>query len=104
MFRDAPPPPKKKKKKKTGRCGNFSQVEDFFGGGASLSGLVMGTVIYEVINGVGNRVSSAAQKIKKLSETPATIPIVAKLCMIDCKNRKNAKKLVQPVTPHLGCF
>ena len=76
----------------------------FWGGGASLSGLVMGTVIYEVINGVGNRVSSAAQKIKKLSETPATIPIVAKLCMIDCKNRKNAKKLVQPVTPHLGCF
>ena len=46
----------------------------------------MGTVIYEVINGVGNRASSSAQKIKKLSETPATIPIVAKLCMIDCKN------------------
>ena len=47
---------------------------------------------------------SAAQKIKKLSETPATVPIVAKLCMFDSKNRKIAEKLVQPVTPHLGCF
>ena len=33
---------------------------------------------------------SAAQKIKKLSETPGTVPIVAKLCMIDSKNRKIA--------------
>ena len=48
--------------------------------------------------------TSAAQKIKKLSETPATVPIVAKLCMFDSKNRKIAEKLVQPVTPHLGCF
>ena len=48
--------------------------------------------------------ASAAQKIKKLSETPATVPIVAKLCMFDSKNRKIAEKLVQPVTPHLGCF
>ena len=48
--------------------------------------------------------SSAAQKIKMLSETPATVPIVAKLCMFDSKNRKIAEKLVQPVTPHLGCF
>ena len=32
--------------------------------------------------------SSAAQKIKKLSETPATVPIVAKLYKIDSKNRK----------------
>ena len=102
MFRDAPPPKKNKKKRED--VGIFPKSRTFLGGGASLSGLVMGTVIYEVINGVGNRVSSAAQKIKKLSETPATIPIVAKLCMIDCKNRKNAKKLVQPVTPHLGCF
>ena len=47
---------------------------------------------------------SAAQKIKKLSETPATVPIVAKLCMFDSKNRKIAEKIVQPVTPHLGCF
>ena len=47
---------------------------------------------------------SAVQKIKKLSETPRTVPIVAKLCMIDSKNRKIAEKLVQPVTPHLGCF
>ena len=46
----------------------------------------------------------AAQKIKKLLKTPGTVPIVAKLCMIDCKNRKIAEKLVQPVTPHLGCF
>ena len=48
--------------------------------------------------------NSAAQKIKKLSETPATVPIVAKLCMFDSKNRKIAEKLVQPVTLHLGCF
>ena len=34
--------------------------------------------------------SSEVQKIKKLSETPGTVPIVAKLCMIDCKNRKIA--------------
>ena len=52
----------------------------------------------------GGWVISAAQKIKKLSETPATVPIVAKLCMFDSKNRKIAEKLVQPVTPHLGCF
>ena len=37
---------------------------------------------------------SAVQKIKKLSETPGTVPIVAKLCMIECKNRKIAEKLV----------
>ena len=42
---------------------------------------------------------SAVQKIKKLSETPRTVPIVAKLCMIDSRNRKIAEKLVQPVTP-----
>ena len=42
--------------------------------------------------------------LKKLSETPGTKPIVAKLCMIDSKNRKIAEKLVQPVTPHHGCF
>ena len=45
---------------------------------------------------------TAVQKIKKLSETPGTVPIVAKLCMIDTKNREIAEKLVQPVTPHLG--
>ena len=27
--------------------------------------------------------ASAVQKIKKLSETPGTVPIVAKLCLID---------------------
>jgi len=48
--------------------------------------------------------SSAVQKIKKLSETTGTVPIVAELCMIDCKNTKIAEKFVQPVTPHLGCF
>ena len=47
---------------------------------------------------------SAVQKIKKLSETPATAPIVAKSCKNDSKNRKIAEKLVQPVTPHHGCF
>ena len=41
--------------------------------------------------------TSAAQKIKKLSETPGTVLIVAKLCMIDSKKRKIADKLVQPV-------
>ena len=45
---------------------------------------------------------SAAQKIKKLSKTPGTVPIVAKLCMIDSKNKEITKKLVQPVTPHLS--
>ena len=30
---------------------------------------------------------SAAQKIKKLSESPATAPVVAKLCVINSKNR-----------------
>ena len=42
---------------------------------------------------------SAAQKIKKLSETPTTVPIVAKLCFINCKNKKNTKRFVQPFTP-----
>ena len=46
----------------------------------------------------------AVQKIKKLSETPGTVPIVAKSCKNDSKNRKIAEKLVQPVTPHHGCF
>ena len=41
--------------------------------------------------------SSAVQKIQKLSESPTTVPIVAKLCMIDSKKRKIADKLVQPV-------
>ena len=34
------------------------------------------------------------QKFKKLSETPATAPMIAKLCMNDCKNREIAEKLV----------
>ena len=38
---------------------------------------------------------SAAQKIKKLSETPVTVHNIAKLCVIDGKNRKITKKLVQ---------
>ena len=42
---------------------------------------------------------SAAQKIKKLSETPTTVPVVAKLCFINCKNKKNTNRFVQPVTP-----
>ena len=42
---------------------------------------------------------SAAQKIKKLSESPTTVPIVAKLCFINCKSRKITKRFVQPVTP-----
>ena len=41
------------------------------------------------------------QKIQKLSETPATVHRVAKLCINDSKNRKNHEKLVQPVAPHL---
>ena len=43
---------------------------------------------------------SAAQKIKKLSETPVTVHNIAKLCVIDGKNREITKKLVQPVPPH----
>ena len=42
---------------------------------------------------------SAAQKIKKLSETPVTVHNIAKLCVIDGKNREITKKLVQPVPP-----
>ena len=48
----------------------------------------------------GYWVSSAAQKIKKLSETPVTVHNIAKLCVIDGKNREITKKLVQPVPPH----
>ena len=44
-------------------------------------------------------VGSAGQKIKKLSESPTTVPIVAKLCFINCKSRKITKRFVQPVTP-----
>ena len=44
-------------------------------------------------------VTSAVQKIQKLSESPATAHMVAKLCVINCKNRKITQKLVQPVTP-----
>ena len=47
---------------------------------------------------------SAVQKTQKLSESPTTVPIVAKICIIDSKKRKIAEKLVQPVTPHLSCF
>ena len=43
---------------------------------------------------------SAEQKIKKLSETPVTVHNIAKLCVIDGKNREITKKLVQPVPPH----
>ena len=43
--------------------------------------------------------SSAVQKIKKLSETPVTVHNIAKLCVIDGKNREITKKLVQPVPP-----
>ena len=74
----------------------------------------LGTLLFMILNELVSYIdhklyffacaSSAAQKIKKLSETPATVPIVAKLCMFDSKNRKIAEKLVQPVTPHLGCF
>ena len=43
--------------------------------------------------------SSAAQKIKKWSETPVTVHNIAKLCVIDGKNKEITKKLVQPVPP-----
>ena len=36
--------------------------------------------------------SSAAQKIKKLSETPVTVHNIAKLCVIDGKSREIRKK------------
>ena len=45
--------------------------------------------------------SRGVQKIQKLSETPATVHRVSKLCINDSKNRKNHEKLVQPVAPHL---
>ena len=47
-----------------------------------------------------NCANSAAQKIKKLSETPVAVHNIAKLCVIDAKNREITKKLVQPVPPH----
>ena len=41
---------------------------------------------------------SAAQKIQKLSETPViTVLNIAKLCVIDGKNRKITNKSAQPV-------
>ena len=40
----------------------------------------------------------AVKKIK-FSETPATLHNIAKLCVIDGKNREITKKLVQPVPP-----
>ena len=43
--------------------------------------------------------TSAVQKNQKLSESPTTVPIVAKLCFINCKSRKITKRFVQPVTP-----
>ena len=36
--------------------------------------------------------TSAVQKIKKLSKTPGTKPIVAKLCMTESKNKKIESK------------
>ena len=44
-------------------------------------------------------VTSAVQKIQKLSESPATAHMVAKLYVTNCQNRKITQKLVQPVTP-----
>ena len=49
-------------------------------------------------NAAGTR---GVQKIQKLSETPATVHRVAKLCINDSKNKKKHEKLVQPVAPHL---
>ena len=43
---------------------------------------------------------NSAQKINKLSETPVTVHNIAKLCVIDGKDREITKKLVQPVPPH----
>ena len=51
-----------------------------------------------ILHLVGIWYISAAQKIQKLSESPTTSPMVAKLCVINCKNRKITKKFVQPVT------
>ena len=48
--------------------------------------------------------SRAVQNIQKLSEPPATAPMVVKLCMNDCKNREIVEKLVQPVTLHPSRF
>ena len=45
--------------------------------------------------------TGVVQKFKKLSDTLATAHMIANLCINDSKNRENAEKLVQPVTPHL---
>ena len=46
---------------------------------------------------------SAAQKIKKLSETPVNVHNIAKLCVIDGKNREITKKIcsTSPAAPLL---
>ena len=56
--------------------------------------------ILTMLKKMDNWHTSAAQKIKKLSETPVTVHNIAKLCVIDGKNREITKKLVQPVPPH----
>ena len=42
------------------------------------------------------------KKIKKFSESPGTVPVVAKLYKNDSMNRKVNNKQVQPAIPHLG--
>ena len=43
----------------------------------------------------------AVQKFTKLSETPATAPLIANLCMNYTKNREIAEKLVKPFPLHI---
>ena len=42
---------------------------------------------------------SAVQKIKKMSETPVTVHNIAKLCVIDGKNREITKKISSTSPP-----
>ena len=47
---------------------------------------------------------SAVQKIKKLSETPATLHINAKLCVIDGRNRYIPEKCHKPAPPFISPY
>ena len=42
---------------------------------------------------------SAVQKMQKLSESPVTSHVVAKICANDCTNREIAEKCHKPVPP-----
>ena len=49
---------------------------------------------------MGQKCGSENLKVARITYATTTpMPMVAKLCGINCKNRKITKKIVQPVTP-----